>query len=124
VLGDQAKATRNSREDGSYLAIVLYTGEERWTAPLELGELIGLSSLSNEQPKQRYYLVDARRHTDQELQACAGLPALWFRLLAATDREQRAVVTDAAQVWFASHPSFSAAEPIFADILAMKSALL
>jgi len=106
------------------LPIVIYTGDPVWTAPRELGQLIAPSPLSGLQPEQRYYVVDAAGYTDEELRARLGLPALWLRLLAAGDREQIAVVTDEARVWFAGHPEFSDAAPIFADILAMMSEVL
>jgi len=106
------------------LPIVLYTGKEDWTAPLELGQLIAPSPLSNVQPDQRYYVVAARSYTDDALHAGTGLPALWFRLLCAADREQMAEVKKAAWLWFAGHPEFSAAEPIFADIFAVTSCMV
>ena len=104
--------------------IVLYTGEVGWSAPRELGQLIAPSLISDVRPEQRYYVVDATGYTDEKLRARSGLPALWLRLLAAGNREQIAVVTDEAQVWFAGHPEFSNAAPIFADILAMMSVVL
>jgi hypothetical protein len=74
------------------LPIVLYTGKADWTAPLEVGQLIAPSPLSNVQPDQRYYVVAARSYTDDARHAGTGLPAVWFRLLCAADRKKMAEV--------------------------------
>ncbi|MDQ7734026.1 Rpn family recombination-promoting nuclease/putative transposase [Halomonas sp. SpR1] len=50
--------------------VVLYNGSERWTAPLDIFEMITPEPpdfLQIYQPHLRYYLVDEGRYTDQQL---------------------------------------------------------
>lgn len=50
--------------------VVLYNGSERWTAPLDIFEMITPEPpdfLKIYQPHLRYYLVDEGRYTDQQL---------------------------------------------------------
>ncbi len=52
------------------LPVVLYNGSERWTAPLDIFEMITPEPpdfLQIYQPHLRYYLVDEGRYTDEQL---------------------------------------------------------
>jgi hypothetical protein len=64
------------------LPIVLYNGEERWSAPLELAELIrGIDEESGIFiPRLRYHLIDEGAFRPQELKGGGNLASLLFRL--------------------------------------------
>ena len=51
------------------LPVVIYNGRRRWTAPVEVADLIaaGGEVLAPYQPSQRYYLLDAARIPDADL---------------------------------------------------------
>ncbi len=51
------------------LPVVIYNGRRRWTAPVEMRELVagGSGLLAPYQPSQRYYLLDAARAADADL---------------------------------------------------------
>ena len=51
------------------LPVVLYNGRRRWTAPVEMADLVqtGGERLAPYQPSQRYYLLDAARTADADL---------------------------------------------------------
>ena len=53
------------------LPIVLYNGPRRWTAPVEVADMIGAAGdvLAPYQPSQRYYVLDVRRVPDADLPA-------------------------------------------------------
>ena len=60
------------REHGALppvLPVVLYNGRRRWTAPVEMADLVaaGDAMLAPYQPSQRYYLLDAARMPDADL---------------------------------------------------------
>ena len=62
------------REHGALppvLPIVLYNGRRRWTAPVEVTELLaaGHDVLAPYQPSQRYYVLDVSRAADADLPA-------------------------------------------------------
>ena len=62
------------REHGALppvLPIVLYNGPRRWTAPVEVADMIGAVDdvLAPYQPSQRYYVLDVRRAPDADLPA-------------------------------------------------------
>jgi hypothetical protein len=64
------------------LAIVLYNGAPRWTAPDELAALIqpGPRELERYQPQSRYLLIDEGRYSENELMPLHNLAAALFRL--------------------------------------------
>ena len=69
------------RESGALppvLPIVVYNGERRWTAAVEVGETIAPAGglLARYQPSQRYVLVDARALGTQDLPAQNRVSAL------------------------------------------------
>ncbi len=62
------------REHGSLppvLPVVLYNGRRRWTAPVEVTNLLaaGSEALAPYQPSQRYYVLDVARAADADLPA-------------------------------------------------------
>jgi hypothetical protein len=102
------------------LPVVLYNGDPRWRAPIELRDLIGLpdaSPLWQWQPRLRYHIIDEGAFEIGDLEAREGLPALLFRLENASDRDQLARAADAALAWFARHPGFQAARTVFVEFL-------
>ncbi len=102
------------------LPIVLYNGEPRWRAPVDVRDLIGLpqaSSLWQWQPGLRYHLIDEGAFSASDLEGRAGLPALLFRLENSSDTGQLAGLADAVLAWFASHPGFPAARAVFVELL-------
>jgi hypothetical protein len=62
--------------------IVLYNGENTWTAPMELAELLSDAppALQPFQPNQRYLLVDKGAHCPEALENKTSLVAALFRL--------------------------------------------
>ena len=51
------------------LPVVLYNGRPRWTAPVEVADLIASveETLAPYQPSQRYFLLDERRWGEDDL---------------------------------------------------------
>jgi hypothetical protein len=102
------------------LPVVLFNGDGRWRAPIALRDLVALpegSPLWRWQPDFRYHLIEVAGFSETDLKRRQGLPALWFRLEAASDPGQVVVVTDAVLAWLARHPGFSAARAAFVELL-------
>jgi hypothetical protein len=102
------------------MPIVLYNGDPRWRAAVELRDLIGLpeaSSLWHWQPGLRYHLIDEGAFSTGELEGRGGLPALLFRLENAADPAELFGLVDAILAWFASQKGFQAARAVFAEML-------
>jgi hypothetical protein len=100
--------------------IVLYNGDPRWHAPVDLRDLIGLpdaSPLWQWQPSLHYHLIDEGAFSTSDLQERDGLPALLFRLENAADPGQIVDLADAVLAWFAGHPGFQAARRVFVELL-------
>lgn len=64
------------------LPIVLYNGKPRWTAPLDVAELIAEApgQLAQYRPRLRYLLLDEGRYASSELEPLRNLVAALFRL--------------------------------------------
>lgn len=64
------------------MPLVLYNGEQRWRAPVELSELIGLApeSLFVHLPSLRYLLIDEGAFSEAQLAPLKNLVAALFRL--------------------------------------------
>jgi hypothetical protein len=102
------------------LPIVLYNGDPRWRAPLELQDLIGLSEASpmwKWQPSLLYHLIDEGAFSAGDLEGREGLPALLFRLENSPNASELVGLTDAVLAWFAGHPGFQAARTVFVELL-------
>ncbi len=102
------------------LPVVLYNGDPRWRAPVELGDLIGLPEASpmwRWQPKLRYHLIDEGAFSPGDLEGREGLPALLFRLENSPDPRQLVGLADAVLAWFTGHPGFQAARKVFVELL-------
>jgi len=102
------------------LPIVLYNGDPRWRAPLELRELVGLPEASpmwRWQPELRYLIIDEGAFGADALGAREGLPALLFRLENASGPGELLGVADAVLAWFTRHPGFPAARAVLVELL-------
>ncbi len=102
------------------LPIVLYNGDPRWRAAVDLRDLVGLpeaSPLWQWQPQLRYHLIDEGAFSVGDLEGREGLPALLFRLENAPDPSQLVGLADAVLAWFARHPGFQAARKVFVELL-------
>lgn len=77
--------------------VVLYNGKKRWTAPVQLSELIAdlPHNISHYKPNLRYLLLDEGRFSQDELNPLKNLAAAVFRLEnAQTHTDIMAVVDD------------------------------
>ncbi len=123
LLWQQLVRERRLAPDGRLppiLPVVLYNGDARWRAPVELGDLIGLpeaSAMWRWQPRLRYHLIDEGAFSPGDLEGRDGLPALLFRLENSADAAQLVGLADAALAWFARHPGFQAARAVMVELL-------
>ncbi|MGZ8216959.1 Rpn family recombination-promoting nuclease/putative transposase [Methylomagnum sp.] len=64
------------------LPVVLYNGKPRWTAPLDISELIAEApgQLAQYRPRLRYLLLDEGRYSTSELEPLRNVAAALFRL--------------------------------------------
>jgi hypothetical protein len=100
--------------------VVLYNGEARWAAPLNLRELVGLperSPLWQWQPEMRYHIIDEGGFDEAELAKRDGLLPLVFRLEGSLTSGQVLALTDAALAWFEANPTFMALRKVFVSLL-------
>lgn len=91
-----AKQITKDRKLPPVLPIVLYNGQRRWTAPIDIAELIaaGPEKLVNYRPQLRYLLIDESAYADTNLATQRNLVAALFRLEASRDPQQvREVLT-------------------------------
>jgi hypothetical protein len=102
------------------LPIVLYNGDPRWRASVDLAELIGLpadSALWRWQPRLRYHVIDEGAFDAGDLAGREGLPALLFRLEHASAPDHLVEVADAILAWFGRHAGFQAARSVLVEML-------
>jgi hypothetical protein len=102
------------------LPIVLYNGDPRWRAAIDLTDLIGLpadSALWRWQPTLRYHVIDEGAFESGDLAEREGLPALLFRLENTTAPAQLVGVADAILAWFGRHPGFQSARSVLVELL-------
>ncbi len=102
------------------LPVVLYNGDPRWRAPVELRDLIGLpeaSPLWQWQPGLRYHAIDEGDFSAGDLAGREGLPALLFRLENSPDPSGLVALADDIAAWFARHPGFAAARKVLVELL-------
>jgi len=76
--------------------IVLYNGSEKWTAAVELTDLILpiTGPLAAYQPRQKYFLLEENNIPDEELNKSKGVASLLIRLERADPHELVSVVDD------------------------------
>jgi len=89
------------------LPIVFYTGEERWSAPTDLAELLpehppGI--LGNYLPRLAYFLVDENAYSDEVLASLQNAVAATIRLKRQETAEDIARLGAAMRAWFAGDP--------------------
>ena len=68
--------------DKPYLPIVLYNGNQKWTAATNIADLIAVvpGMVSQFKPSLHYLLIDENNYTDTELASLNNLVAAVFRL--------------------------------------------
>ncbi len=102
------------------LPIVLYNGDMRWRATVDLRALIGLLAdhpLWRWQPVMRCHVIHEGAFNAGDLAARDGLPALLFRLENTSAPDRLVEVADATLKWFARHPGFPAARRVLVERL-------
>lgn len=84
--------------------IVLYSGERRWTAAMEVGELVwqGPPGLEAYRTQQRYLLLSERELGEATLPVTRNLAAALFRLQASRELEDVAEVVRRLVEWLAA----------------------
>jgi hypothetical protein len=88
------------------LPLVFYNGAARWSASLDLAELLmeAPAELAPFQPSQRYMLIDQQRMDPAALEANDTLLALLFRMELASAPEIKNHVWPALLTWFRDAP--------------------
>ena len=88
------------------LPIVLYNGETRWTAAVELAALLepAPAELQAYQPQQRYLLLDEGVYSDTDLAGLRNLVAAVFRLENSRTPDEVLAVVTALLDWL-QHPT-------------------
>ena len=91
------------------LPLVVYNGVPRWSASMDLAELLmeAPAELAPFQPSQRYVLIDQQRLDRVALASNATLLALLFRMELASASEVRDKVLPALLTWFNDTPQES-----------------
>jgi len=86
------------------LPIVLYNGDPRWQAPVDIADLIipAPGELEHYRPHLRYLLLDEGRYQDHELASLRNLSAALFRLENSRTPEDVQQVLQALIVWLQS----------------------
>jgi predicted transposase/invertase (TIGR01784 family) len=88
------------------LPIVLYNGDARWTAPVDIAELIppvpGL--VGHFKPQLKYFLIDEHIHKDTELASQKNLVAAIFRFEQGTPFDEIPDLIDLLRDWLADQP--------------------
>ncbi len=88
------------------LPIVLYNGRQRWTAPLDVAELVWAGpdeQLDRYRPRMQYLLLDETAHDEAELAGMQNLLAIVFRREKCDTPAQFARVLDDLVGWAADH---------------------
>ncbi|MEI6986674.1 MAG: Rpn family recombination-promoting nuclease/putative transposase [Rhodospirillaceae bacterium] len=103
------------------LPIVLYNGDQRWNAPLNVTDLIDISPNSPLwpwQPAVRYYLLDEGAFPKDDLVRRETLTALLFRLEHCYHLDDLVGLIDEVLRWFRSHPGYDALKQLFTEVVA------
>ena len=102
------------------LLLVLYNGEQRWTAPTAVHDLIALSPHSPLwpwQPQIRYHVLDMGAFPDSDLAHRDSLSALLFRLEQRHDVDTLRGLIDDLVAWFRRHPSYEDLKRLFTELV-------
>lgn len=101
------------------LMIVLYNGEARWSAPVDVASLSALeadSPLWPWQPQSRYHVLDIGAFDPDDLARRDSLAALLFQLEQGCEPEGLAELIDALIVWFRRHPGYDELKRLFGEL--------
>jgi hypothetical protein len=102
------------------LSLVLHNGAQRWSAPTEITELIGLephSALWHWQPQLRYYLLDMGALAQSALLRPDSLVALLFRLERPCSPRQLERLIEEVIGWFRRHKGFGELKGLFSELV-------
>ncbi|MBI5165973.1 MAG: Rpn family recombination-promoting nuclease/putative transposase [Magnetospirillum sp.] len=102
------------------LMLVLYNGEQRWSAPADVASLIALSPdspLWPWQPQVRYHLLDMGAMPDDELASRDSLAALLFRLEHPHEPEELAHLIDEVVGWFRRYSGYDDLKRLFTELV-------
>jgi Putative transposase, YhgA-like len=102
------------------LLLVLYNGEQRWSAPTDLSELIGLkphAALWHWQPQLRYYLLDMGAFAENALRRRDSLVALLFRLERSRSPQQLQQLIVEVIGWFRRHEGLRELKGLFSELV-------
>jgi hypothetical protein len=102
------------------LLLVLYNGAQRWSAPTEITELIGLephSPLWHWQPQVRYHLLDVGALPENALLRRDSLVALLFRLERPCSPQQLERLIEEVIGWFRRHEGFRELKGLFSELV-------
>ncbi len=88
------------------LPIVLYNGSQRWTAPIDVGDLIppvpGL--VEQFKPKHKYLLINENAYSDSELASVKNLVAAVFRIEHPATPEAIGELLNLLSEWLSDRP--------------------
>ncbi|CAA7619557.1 conserved hypothetical protein [Magnetospirillum sp. SS-4] len=102
------------------LMLVLYNGEQRWSAPVETAALVALpteSPLWPWQPQVRYHLLDMGAVPEEELAIRDSLAALLFRLEHPHEPEELAHLVDEVVGWFRRYSGYDDLKRLFTELV-------
>ena len=102
------------------LMLVLYNGEQRWSAPADVASLIALppgSPLWPWQPQVRYHLLDMGAVPADELASRDSLAALLFRLEHPHGPEELAHLIDEVVGWFRRYSGYDDLKRLFTELV-------
>ncbi|WP_299439007.1 Rpn family recombination-promoting nuclease/putative transposase [uncultured Rhodospira sp.] len=102
------------------LLVVLHNGTDRWSAPTDTADLVGLpaeSPLWPWQPRIRYHVIDMGRLPGDDLARRDTLTALLFRLEQQPDPDELAALVDEVVGWFRRHPAVQDLMRLFAELV-------
>ncbi|MEI8396195.1 MAG: Rpn family recombination-promoting nuclease/putative transposase, partial [Rhodospirillaceae bacterium] len=102
------------------LLLTLYNGEQRWTAPTAVADLIALppdSPLWPFQPQVRYHVLDMGGFPGDELVRRESLAALLFRLEQRHEPDELVGLIDEVIDWFRHHSGYAELKALFTELV-------
>ena len=102
------------------LLLTLYNGEQRWTAPTAVADLIALppdSPLWPFQPQVRYHVLDMGAFPGDELVRRNSLAALLFRLEQRQEPDELVSLIDEVIGWFRQHSDYADLKALFTELV-------